>query len=278
MAAGAQPSNVTAAAMAAPGGSAAAGSGATALRPAVTPYASVVDNANREMQDITSLAAWALDPVVARFKPPPDSVRRMQAADLAKNTGAQPTIGGPVHTHARDIHSRPQGPPQRPSAASAASLPAPPAAQRLPLATTVKALTKAGKRPAAAPPTDEDRVIAKRSRRSPAATWWRTDFQEHDRWGPRYWSDYLQCWVYVNVYEDGFDSEYVYVQDLSDVHFNRYIQLMSSRWSYPLGRADFSDHHTIIISWFRDDERVWEDIFYDPAYYRREQGSSFLLR
>ena len=72
-------------------------------------------------------------------------------------------------------------------------------------------------------------------------TRWRTYLQE-SRWGPRYWSEFLHAWVYI----DEWDNEFVYAHDV--------------------GKTDEGPFDVKVISWWSRWEgmRKWAPGYYAP--------------
>ena len=204
---------MTEAAMAAPHGAAAAGSGATALVAAIRP-------------------------------------QRPQAE--GDRVPATPPHGDRIP--ATPIR-RPQGPPPKTTAPTAApQITHPPP--------TYLGRVTPGKRPAAEMAATAA-ASSKRSRRSPAQTWWRNHFETNEGYDARYWSRHLGCWIYV----DDADQEYVFVHDLDDHFFAIYCRMVGRPH---VRRADFSRTQTLIIGpVFSGDRRFWERDFYDPSFFRR---------
>ena len=144
------------------------------------------------------------------------------AAESARPVGPLPKTGAPAQAA-----QRPPAP--APTAAAAA-------AAKAPAATLV-----AAKRPAAAAPAGE--APLKRTRRHPAQQRWRTDLEDDPHYGLRYWSYFLNEWVYI----DDYDGEYI--------------------WAYDDRRQRGQRHYISTVDGNTGD-RWWSQGHYDPRLFR----------
>ena len=99
------------------------------------------------------------------------------------------------------------------------------------------------------------------TRRHPAQTWWRHYLEQAEGYDARYWSYFLDCWVYLS----DSDWEYVYIRDLTYHHF----RIWTTSIGHPaLMKWDVHRNHMLTIGRIVDGRRSWEAAFYDPTYYR----------